>query len=189
MLATQSKDEEKKTAATRPGRLILFVAGGLLGLLAVAWIGVAIFVKHSEAYLKEQVLRDLRQRFDGPVEIGSFHATVSRTLRIEGENLVILGAGDGKYPPLIAIQHFDFAASPFGLLRWPLSVGSAHVSGMAITLPPRGQRPTLHAKTEPSGRADGRTLFVIHRVVAEGTRLELLTDKPGKLPLVFEIHR
>jgi hypothetical protein len=158
--------------------------GTIIGIFLVAWGGLAIFAKRIEPFLKERVIRDLSQRFDGSVEIGNFHVIVAPTLHITGENLVMRNASDASLPPFITIQRFEFAASAFGLLHWPLSIGSARISGLSIVLPPRGQRPKL----QHSGKAGKQTLFVLRRIICDGARLELLTDKPGKLPLIFEIH-
>ena len=59
------------------------------------------------------------------------------------------------------------------------------MTGLSIVLPPRGERPKLAAAPKQPG--GGKPSFVIGKIVADDARLELLTDKPGKFPLLFDI--
>ncbi len=172
------------TSPPKPSRRWLrYVLVGLAVVVIIAWATLAILVSRAEPYLKDRIVRDLSDRFDGTVELSGFHVSVFPQLRIAGEKLIVRREGDMASPPLIATQAFDLQASPFGLLRWPLSIGTVHVAGLSITIPPRGQRPGFQGSGKPQ-----KTLFVIGKVVCDNTRLEIMTDKPGKLPLIFDVQ-
>ncbi len=154
------------------------------GLIAAGWVAVAILASRAEPYLRQRVIQDLGQRFDGTAELGAFHVTVFPQLRVTGENLTIRRERNNSIPPIISAKRFDLHASPLGLLRWLLSIGTVHVIGLSITLPPHGDRPNFKS----TGKSPQKTSFVIGSVICEDTRLEIQTDKPGKLPLIFDIH-
>jgi hypothetical protein len=150
----------------------------------VGWVTAAILVSRAQPYLKDRVVRELHERFDGAVELGSFHVSMFPGLRVTGENLVMRRTGSDALPPFITVRRFELDGSVWGLLRAPISIGTVHVIGLSITLPPRGQR----LKVQGLGKKPSKSLFVIGRVECDSTQLEIMTDKPGKLPLVFDIH-
>jgi hypothetical protein len=171
----------------RPGyrwRYLLTAAGALA---AVAWIAIAILASHAAPYLKDHLVLELEQRFHGKVELGRLQVSAFPELHVTGENLVMRREDSADRPPFLQVRRFEFRASPLGLLRWPVSAGTVHLAGLEITFPPRGQRPRLQESGE-SRKAPSKTFFVIGKIVCDDTRLEIMTDKPGKVPLIFEIH-
>ena len=96
-------EEKMPSMQVHQRRLWPYLLGGALFVLLGAWVALAIVAKQIEPYLKERVVRDLSERFDGSVEIGTFHVTVAPTLRINGENLVMRNAANGADPPLLSL--------------------------------------------------------------------------------------
>jgi len=164
--------------------VLRYVLIGVAVLIGLGWATLAILASRAGPYLKARVIRELSERFDSTVELGDFHVSVFPVVRMTGEHLVMRREGEQALPPFISVGRFELESTPLGLLRVPASIGTVHVIGLSITLPPRGQRPELKgSRKQPS-----KTLFVIGSVVCDATRLEIMTDKPGKLPLIFDIH-
>ena len=64
-------------------------------------------------FFEARVIETLSNRFDGKVELGSFHVSVANGIEVSGEGLKIFGANDpNPYEPgvqaLIGVQEFRF---------------------------------------------------------------------------------
>lgn len=166
----------------RPLRYLLAGAAGL----AVLWIGVGVAASRAGPYLKGRIIRDLSERFGGSVELGALRVSGFPELRVAGENLVMRGNGNPD-AHLLTVRNFEFRTNPLAVLRWPLSAGTIQVTGLSITVPPRGKRAKLEGTGTPP-KAASKWGLTIGRVVCDDVRLEISTEKPGKEPLVFAIH-
>ena len=80
-------------------------------------------------------------------------------------------------------QRFDFHASLIGLFLKPTHVGSVHVQGLAINIPPKSMR--QNGKTPP---APGKIKIHVDEFVCDDSRLVIGTDKPDKDPKVFVLQ-
>jgi uncharacterized protein involved in outer membrane biogenesis len=166
-------------------RVLAWSLAALAFVAIIGWAGLAVVAHRAGPYLRERVVQELNQRFDGSAELESLSVSVFPRLRVTGQNLVLRSNGDTNGSPFISIQRFSAEANPLGLLWRPIKIGTVHLSGLSIVLPPHGERPRLEAST--SSQAKSKAAFVIAKIVSDDARLELLTDKPGKIPLVFDI--
>lgn len=169
---------------SRGRRWILYTACGIGGLAIACWIALAILAARAEPYLKARVIRDLSERFNSTVELAQFRVSGGLLLKVDGGGVVLRHNGDGAVPPLITIRRFDFAMNAIGLLRRPFRISSVHLTGLTITLPPRGER----RKIGLSGKPEKTTLFLIENIVCDDAQLDVLASNPAKEPLVFAIH-
>lgn len=172
---------------SKKSRVLRYAIAAVLGVIVLAWAGLAILVIRAEPYLHDRLIDEMNQRFHGQTELGALHVTVFPELRVVGENLVLKNGADPTAPPMtISVQHFDLRANPTGLLSRPLRVSTVHVTGLSIVLPPHGERPKF--AESKSGHGESKSSFVIGRIVSDDAHLEILTDKPGKQPLTFDIQ-
>ncbi len=173
----------------RPGkvRVLKWCLGVLAGVVILAWIALAVAVRHAGPYLREQVIRDLDSRFGAEAELGVLNVSAFPRFRVTGENLTLQQGGDPQ--PFLSIPHFSVQVSPWELLRRPIHIDAVHLDGLSIVLPPRGERPKLtssHGSQQQTGTQQPE--FVIGRLISNTAHLEILPSKAGKLPLVFDIR-
>jgi hypothetical protein len=158
-------------------------------LLAVIVItAVAGFMLHrAEPILKGRVIETLSTRFDSQVEMAEFHVSVLRGLEVSGDGLRIYPPDDvmaaGAKNPLIELGHFSFHADVRGLFLKPMHVGTVHVSGMAIHIPPREVR----TQVPKSDRRMGKIKIVVDEIVCDDSKLVIETAKPDKDPKEFDL--
>ena len=115
----------------------------LLAVIVIA--AVAEFMLHrAEPILKGRVIETLSTHFDSRVELAGFHVSILKGLEVSGDGLRIYPTDDvvaaGAKNPLIEIHHFSFHTNVRGLFLKPMHVGTVHVTGMAINIPPREVR-------------------------------------------------
>src|SRR5271167_1301397 len=115
----------------------------LIAVIVLAVMG-EIAVHRAMPILKGRVIETLSARFDSRVEIDGFSVSVLKGLEVSGEGLRIYPQDEvvaaGATDPLITLGHFSFHANLLGLFVKPMHVGTVHVSGMAIHIPPREMR-------------------------------------------------
>ncbi len=105
----------------------------------------------AEPILKGRVIETLTTRFESRVEMDDFHVSPLKGLEVSGDGLRIYPPDDvvaaGAKDPLISLEHFSFHANLAGLFLKPMHVGTVHVTGMAITIPPREMRQQGRSQT------------------------------------------
>jgi hypothetical protein len=169
-----------------PHRLWYFL---LLALL-VAAIGLSIaaivVIRRAQPILKGRVVETLAHNFNAHVELDNLQVSVFRGLEVSGSGLRIFPPPDvaaaGSRSPLISIQSFTFHTGLKGLFLKPMHVGTVHVQGLAIHIPPRD----LRQPTSSSGpRPHTKIKIEADEIVCDNSSLVLETSKPGKDPKVF----
>ncbi len=157
---------------------------------ALVLIGIAIaadvMLHRAAPILKGRVIETLSTRFNSRVELDGFHVSMVKGLEVSGDGLRIYPPDDvvaaGATRPLISLAHFSFHANLPGLFLKPMHVGTVHVSGMQIHVPPREMRAQAVKK-----RRLGKIKIVVDEIVCDDSRLVLGTEKPNKAPKVFEL--
>jgi AsmA-like C-terminal region len=91
----------------------------------------------------------------------------------------------GATEPLIAVRHFSFHANLLGLFVKPMHVGTIHVSGMAVHIPPREMR----QQAPPHARHLGKVKISVDEIVFDDSKLIIGTIKPDKEPKEFTMSR
>jgi hypothetical protein len=160
----------------------------LLAVIVLA--AVAEVMMHRAApILKGRVIETLSARFKSRVEMDGFAVSVLKGLEVSGDGLRIYPPDDvvaaGATQPLIALKHFSFHANLLGLFVKPMHVGSVHVTGMTISIPPREMR----AQAPKQPRREGKIKIQVDEIVFDDSRLIIGTMKPNKDPKDFEMSR
>src|SRR5439155_17235830 len=180
----------------------MWVAGLFVVVLAGLGIAASALARRLEPFVREATARYLRERFEAEVEIGRLGASLpiaspmrvllargkGAVVRASGENIVLRHRGRRDLPPLLEMRKFEFQLDLSTLWHGPVDVHHVKVVGLALTVPPKGQRPALSGfdelrSSEPPGSVR------IREVVADGSRLTLLARAADKAPLVFDLHR
>ena len=160
----------------------------LIAVVVLAVICVVV-VHRAMPILKGRVIETLRARFNSRVEMDGFSVSVLKGLEVSGTGLRIYPQDEvvaaGAADPLITFGHFSFHASLSGLFVKPMHVGTVHVAGMTIHIPPREMR-----QQAPTGRQHlGRIKILVDAIVFDDSKLILGTIKPDKEPKDFEMSR
>jgi hypothetical protein len=160
-------------------------------LIAVAVFGVIgeVMVRRAGPILKGRVIETLSTRFNSRVEMDGFDVSVVKGLEVSGNGLRIFPEDEvvaaGATEPLIALGRFSFHVNMAGLFAKPMHVGTVHVTGMAIHIPPREMR----AQAPKGQRHIGKITIVVDEIVFDDSKLVIGTLKPDKEPLDFEMSR
>jgi hypothetical protein len=160
-------------------------------LLAVTVFGVIgeVMVRRAGPILKGRVIETLSTRFNSRVEMDGFDVSVVKGLEVSGTGLRIFPQDEvvaaGATEPLIALGRFSFHVNMAGLFEKPMRVGTVHVTGMTIHIPPREMR----AQAPKGRRHIGKITIVVDEIVFDDSKLVIGTLKPDKEPLDFEMSR
>jgi hypothetical protein len=131
------------------------------------------------------VIQTLSARFRSRVDLGSLHVSVFHGFEVSGRELAIYPYNLDTSTPTLSIVSFSFHTSYSNLLRTPMTIGHVSVTGLRINLPPKSQRKRLPSMSGPDH--EKISIFVQEFRVSDAV-LVLGTDKPGKVPLEFDIH-
>jgi AsmA-like C-terminal region len=173
------------TKTNRAPRRWFFVAGLIL-LITIGLI-LAALSSHLAPLTRQWVIGALRERYDSDVEMGRFTVSFFPRIRATGEDVLFRHNGRKDVPPLISIKRFSADLGFLGLLSVPKRARTVRLEGLQIHVPPRGER----GVTEHHPGKQGKSLpsFLVDEIIADGTFLEILPKKAGKLPLTFDISR
>ena len=166
-------------------KIVLWIAVGTF----VAFIGLLIVVSLViSRSARGWVADSLTHEFNSKVEISTFRIGVPFPLvQAEGENLALHFQGRQDLPPLIFVKQFTLRTSIWGLLHKSHRISSVHLEGLQINVPPReaGARGVGDAK----GAMRKFRALRFDEILADGATLKILTSKPGKNPLEFDLNQ
>jgi hypothetical protein len=167
-------------------------------------ISASILANRVEPFIKKEVTRYLRERFDSEVELASLQIHVPPALpirllfgggrgslaQVEGSHLLLHRRGRTDVPPLLAIEHFRFDVDIGALIDSPKTVNRVTLDGVEIQIPPKGERPNMGSHNDPSASAPKETSsgVLIEEVLARNAHLTILPRDKTKVPLRFDIH-
>lgn len=158
----------------------------LLGVAVLAGIG-EVMMHRAMPILKGRVIETLRTDFNSRVEMDNFNVSPLKGLEVSGDGLRIYPPDDvmaaGAKNPLISLAHFSFHADLMGLFFKPMRVGTVHVSGMTLSIPPKQVR----QQAPPGKQHIGKIKIVVEEIAFDDSRLIIETNKPDKDPKDFEL--
>jgi hypothetical protein len=132
--------------------------------------------------LRAKVIESLSNRFNSRVEMDEFHVDVLNGLGVRGSGVKLFPRNFESDQPLFVVSEFSFRTTWTKLLRTPMHIERVYVKGLEINLPPKNQRKKL-----PSA-GGGKVSIYLNEIEVENAHLTLGTDKPGKVPLDFDIR-
>jgi AsmA-like C-terminal region len=178
-------DKTSQSPKKRNGwRLFLWIV--LASLIILLVVG-EVMLRRATPILKGRVIETLSTRFNSHVELDGLQVSLTKGIAVSGNGLRIFAPDDvvaaGAKDPIIAVQRFDFHARLIGLFLKPTHVGSVHVQGLAINIPPKSMRHT----GKPSQHR-GKIKILVDEFVCDDSRLVIGTDKPDRDPKVFVLQ-
>ena len=195
----------KRAGFWRRHRALKWAVGLMLLALIALGVAISVVLHHAEPILRAAIVEQLEQHFHARVELDSFHVSLVNGLWAEGKGLRIWpptqvqginppgmsAASEPAEPmrPLIQIAEFRFHTPLRYKLGQPVKISVVELKGLTVDVPPK---PHFTHRPSPEHAEDHRTLllnFEIENITCNGATLTLETDKPGKLPLEFDIAR
>ena len=174
-----------------------------IAVLAGLIVAGSILSRRIEPYIRQQAEQYLRTRFHADVRIASLHVRLPKLslLRmlftrgrgiiatVEGESIEMRMLGRPEAPPLFGVGKF-VTGLDLGALVDSTQHISVAITGLGITIPPKGERPDLGSgKQGVDGAAAGtNTRVIIDRVDVKNATLVILPKDKAKKPLRFDIH-
>lgn len=164
-------------------KIVLWALGGAaLILVAAIVLAVSMISRHARAWTEDWLTR----QYNSKVELAAFRISVPFPwVQSEGDSLIIHFQGREDLPPLIAVAHFTMRTSLSGLLRRSRHIEFLKLDGLQINVPPR----SAQNGDSPYRNFKGKLRAVrVDEILSENAVIRILTDKPGKDPLVFDIR-
>ncbi len=164
-------------------KTILWALAGTTMAIAAALIIASILIsRDSRAWMQEW----LSGQYDSDVELSSFGVAIPFPLvQVEAGDVTLYFKGRKDLPPLIAIKHLTMRTSMWGLLRRSRRISYVRLEGLQINIPPREDHVGGNAK------AAMRKIRTVRfdEILTENATLTILTTKPGKSPLQFDLQQ
>jgi hypothetical protein len=170
---------------SRSKRILLWIAIVFLILGVAGFIAVEVALHRAEPILRARVIETLSSRFDSHVELNHFHVYLLNGFQVSGSGLQIFPNQLQMDKPLFAVDEFSFRTTWHDLLHDPMFVNKINLKSLQINMPPKDERqnmPKLHGEN-----GSGKIQIVVGEILVENASLVLETNKPGKVPLDFEI--
>lgn len=167
--------------------LLLLIGGG-------TWL--YFFVSNLGPQVKERVIQAMEDRFDADIDLKSLSLSVYPIPTVVGEGLSIRHKQWADSHPLIYIRRFTAKTDFFSIANRRNHVDLLRLEGLEIHIPPRG-RSTLSSSMEDHheiasaqpGNDTTQLRFLIEKMVADNTLLEIEPKEEGKKPLRFDIEK
>lgn len=154
-------------------------------LIAAAFTVFAIYFHRAGPILKERVVETLATRYDSRVELASFNVSVLHGFEVTGAGLKLCPNTLDLQQPLFSVDQFRFRTSWHDLFRTPMHIGVVRITGLSIHLPPKDQRHNMPKLNQHESQ--GKIQILVDHIDIDRASLILGTNKPGKVPLDFEV--
>lgn len=186
--------QEARIQARRPRVLFRIlkwtgIGAGVLLLLAAAG---AAYLRWFSPLDQAVVVKALSGHYQCDVQLKSFHSSLFPIVRLSGEGLVLRRRDMPDQPPLASIDKFSVTAYWVELLRSPRHFRNVRLEGLTLNVPPRREKSTSSAGADSAAGQKTKApppAFVLDRLVADGSTVNIISSKPGKLPTVLEIKK
>ena len=164
---------------------MLWIAAIFCLVFVLVLIGIEIALHRAEPILRARVIETLSARYDSRVDLEHFHVYFLNGIQVSGGGLRLYPNQLDMSEPLFAIDQFYFRTNWRGLLHAPMNVDKVYLRGMRIHIPPKDQRHDMPHLNQKGG--NGSIKIFVDQIQIDNAALVLGTNKPGKVPLDFEI--
>jgi hypothetical protein len=169
---------------TRGRRIVLWIAASGVAIV-LALVAATAWVLRPE-WIRPKLTAELSQRLNLDTTLDEVSIVLWPRPRISGSGLTMRVPGRPDLPPFIAIDHFWVDAGPFTV--WKQRVGTVHLDGLKIAVPPSEARSSLPGGQAGSQPAGAESKIVVEHLVTHDAELKFVPRRPDKLPLTFKIH-
>ena len=166
-------------------KILLWILGGaMLTVVGVCIVASILISKKSRGMLQDWMSR----QYGGDVQLSDFHVAIPFPLvQVQADDVTLYFKGRRDLPPLIAIKQLTMRTAMWGLLRGSPHISFVHLEGLRITIPPREAQTAAGGDAKNTMRKFGIARF--DEILTENATLTILTSKPGKSPLEFDLQQ
>ena len=154
--------------------------------LVIVIAGAAIGARGISNRARERIIKTLEETFASRLELKTLNVSLFPSVQITGAGLVLRQkAQTAGVPPLIVVDQFSADTNLLELFHLPTKIQHVRLVGLQIhiqTGQPKNPDAGIGGSKKPPN-------FVIGDVIADGTRVETIPAKPGKVPLVWDIRK
>jgi hypothetical protein len=187
MLIEHKNEQVEVQSVSKRRRVWTWILTSLLIVVVVLGVSGEVIVHRAAPILKGRVIETLSTHFNSRVEIDGFDVSLVKGFVVSGSGLRIFPQDEvvaaGATEPLIELGRFSFHADWTGLFAKPTHVGTVHVTGMTIHIPPKEMR----AQAPKGQRHIGKIEIVVDEIVFDDSKLVIGTLKPDKEPEEFAL--
>lgn len=164
----------------------LWIAGGTFLAIAAALLAVSVEIsRRSRDWMQDW----LTHEYNSQVELSSFTVAIPFPLvQAKAENVTLHFQGRQDLPPLIAIKRMRMRTSIWSLLRATRRISFVQLEGLQINIPPRQESNGGGGQGAKNAMRKFRAIR-FGEILSDGATLKILTAKPGKDPLEFDIQQ
>lgn len=145
---------------------------------------------------RKRIIQAIDDRFDADADLQSLHISLYPHPKVVGEGLSIRHKNWTDPEPLIYIRRFTAQTDYDTVIAKRNHVDLVRLEGLTIRIPRRGQS-LMKVGEEQGHEVDSSTpgqdrtqfKFLIEKIIADGTTLEIEPKVEGKSPLVFNIEK
>lgn len=192
---------ERQPSFWRRHRALAWVSGLALVLLVLVAICISIILRNAEPIVRAQIVSALEQQFHSRIELDNFRMSLTGGIRAEGQGLriwppsqvhgIAVPASEAGQP-LISIDDFRFRAPLHYSPKEPLRISVVELRGLVVDLPPASHFMQAAGDNQQSGERDDAMKkallhFKVDSIKCTDLVLRLETNKPGRVPLIFNI--
>ncbi len=165
-------------------RLVLWILAA--GVAVVLVLAGATFWMLRPAWLAPRLTSMLQARLNLETTVDSVQVTMWPRPRISGSGLRMRIPGRADLPPFIDIDHFWVDAGPLTL--WRQRVGTVHLDGLKVAVPPSEVRSSLPGAGPPSPAGTSPSKVMVEHLVSHDAVLQFVPRRADRQPLTFRIH-
>ncbi len=180
-------------------RALKWTLGALLLALIALGVAISVALHNAEPMLRAAIVDRLEEPFHARVELDSFHVSLVNGLWAEGKGLRIWppvqvagmatpgATPTGQPSPIIQIDEFRFHAPLRYKPGQPVKISVVELKGLNVNIPPKTHFTHKLALEHSEEHGTPLLRFEVESISCNNAHLTLETDKPGKLPLEFDI--
>ena len=173
-------------------------SGKLEKILGLTLFAVSLFIvglliaaysqkRAAELRTRAWIVQLLEDRFQSAVELDNFLVDVMPRMSVNGEGLSIHYRNRPETTPMIRVEKLSFELGFWSIFRRPHRINRIHLQRMVITIPPR-QPKTQNGAVPPPAENRSIPQATAAEIECDDAELVMLSNKPGKEPLDWEIH-
>ncbi len=168
-------------------KIVLWIAGGtLLTFVTVGIVLTVVISRNARNWMQDW----LSHEYNSQVELSSFSVAIPFPLvQAEAGDVTLHFQGRRDLPPLIAIKHLTMRTSILGLLGNPRRIAFVNLDGLQINIPPHEENRGTGGGIDGKKAMRNFHLMRFSEIVSDGATLKILTSKPGKNPLEFDLQK
>jgi hypothetical protein len=173
---------------SKRSRVVVWIlSGAALAVFAFVLLAPVFAGPWVDEYARRKITELGRDRFSSTVTVESVRVSIlppSATLT----GVVFTHKDRTDVPPLFRIRQIDVSGG-MGLFAPKPRASSVRLHGLEIIVPRRkGPKSEKSSKSDSRKRYSGAS-FAAAEIVADGTKLQVLSKKPGREPLTFDLRR